>query len=238
MKVFISHSSYDKWIARQMSRLLEQSGHTTFLDEKDIKTGDSIDTAIQIHLKDADHLLILLSPASIKSHWVFIELGGAKALGKRVIPILFHVAANEIPSAISQLLARDINEFDKYISELAPSTAPTKKQPTSRRQAASVTKDTSEKEIEPNFDEHTVLRKGKFGDFKIGDKVTIVQVERLTDEDKDSGPKWVSSMDKYSGLQTRITGFFPSGNIVKIAADDEEFWWDVSWLSRSSLSSN
>ena len=119
MKVFISHSAYDKWVARQMSRLLEGAGHTTFLDEKDIKTGDSIDTAIQRHLKDSEHLLILVSPASITSHWVFIELGGAKALGKRVVPILFHVGANEVPAAIAQLLARDINDFDRYVDELA-----------------------------------------------------------------------------------------------------------------------
>jgi 3-methyladenine DNA glycosylase AlkC len=46
MKVFISHSSHDKWVARQMSRMLVQKGHVTFLDEKDIKTGDSIDSDI------------------------------------------------------------------------------------------------------------------------------------------------------------------------------------------------
>ena len=55
MKMFISHSSYDKWIARQISNLLEADGHTTFLDEKDIKTGESIDESIQNHLKDSDH---------------------------------------------------------------------------------------------------------------------------------------------------------------------------------------
>ena len=41
MKIFISHSSYDKWVARQISHRLIEKGHTTFLDEKDIKTGDS-----------------------------------------------------------------------------------------------------------------------------------------------------------------------------------------------------
>ena len=228
MKVFISHSSHDKWVARQMSRLLEQTGHQTFLDEKDIVTGDSIDSTIQVHLKDADHLLILLSPASLKSHWVFIELGGAKALGKRVVPILFHVAANEIPSAVSQLLARDINDFDKYISEITPSKAPAKKR-TGSKQPAKPARATA-----PKSTKHPVLREGTFGGLSVGDEVTIVQVERLTDEDKDSGPKWVPSMDKYSGLRTKITGFYSSGKVARVAVDGEEFWWNTSWLAKNA----
>src|SRR6267378_5040048 len=120
MKIFISHSSYDKWTARQISRQLEDQQHQTFLDEKDIKTGDSIDASIQEHLKDSDHLLIIISPVSLKSHWVFIEIGSAKALGKRIVPILFHIEPNEVPNAISQLLARDINDIDIYYKELAP----------------------------------------------------------------------------------------------------------------------
>jgi hypothetical protein len=66
MKVFISHSSYDKWAARQISQQLEEKGHDTFLDEKDITTGDSIDASIQKHLKSSDDLLILISPVSLK----------------------------------------------------------------------------------------------------------------------------------------------------------------------------
>lgn len=47
MILFVSHSSIDKWVARQLSKQLESEGHETFLDEKDIKTGDSIDSEIQ-----------------------------------------------------------------------------------------------------------------------------------------------------------------------------------------------
>ena len=37
MKIFVSHSSHDKWVARQISNLLEAEGHETFLDAKDIR---------------------------------------------------------------------------------------------------------------------------------------------------------------------------------------------------------
>ena len=102
MKIFISHSSRDKWAARRISAEIEQLGADTFLDEKDIETGESIDESISVHLKDSDELLVLLSPASVKSDWVLVEVGGAKALGKRLVPILFYLGANEIPSPISK----------------------------------------------------------------------------------------------------------------------------------------
>ena len=58
VKVFISHSSADKWLARRIARDLEELGTQTFLDEKDIKTGESIDDSIQLHLKESDEVLI------------------------------------------------------------------------------------------------------------------------------------------------------------------------------------
>lgn len=206
MKIFISHSSQDKWVARQISSLIENAGHTTFLDEKDIKTGDSIDSKIQEHLKDSDHLVLLLSPASISSQWVFIELGGAKALGKKVVPILFHVGANEIPSVISQLLARDINEFETYLAEL--SGVKTKKSATKTAK--------KEKAVPTGYD--------------IGDKVRIVQVEHLTAEDKAASPKWISEMDKYSGVLAQVTGVTQNGNLL-LSVDSGKHKWSPGWVS-------
>jgi len=103
MKVFISHSSRDKWVARRISQDLNAMGIETFLDEKDIETGASIDEVIGDHLKDCDDCLMLLSPSALNSHWVLIEIGGAKALGKRLIPVLLHVGANEIPAPLSNI---------------------------------------------------------------------------------------------------------------------------------------
>ena len=41
--LFISHSSRDRWIAKQLDRgLREADGVETFLDEKDIEGGDRI----------------------------------------------------------------------------------------------------------------------------------------------------------------------------------------------------
>lgn len=217
MKVFISHSSHDKWIARQISRLLADAGFESFLDEKDIKTGDSIDDSIHEHLKDSDDLLVLISPASLKSQWVFIEIGAARALDKRIVPITFHVEPNEIPSAISRFLAKDINQFDQYIDEL-------KERQSGKKEAAEPAK-------------KTTAKKTTSDGFTIGELVEIIDLDLLTDDDKNQTPKWVSGMNKYSGAEAEITKIFwdKEGDpdvIVNLSVDDEKYKWGTQWLRK------
>ena len=118
MKIFISHSTREKWIAKKISEDLLSLGCETFLDEKDISTGAAIDDSIGKHLKESDDFLILLSETSLKSTWVLIELGGAIALGKNIIPVLLFIGVNDIPDVISKFLARDLNEINKYYEEV------------------------------------------------------------------------------------------------------------------------
>jgi hypothetical protein len=209
MKIFISHSSHDKWVARQISKMLEADKHETFLDEKDITTGDSINKEIQKHLKDSDHLLLLISPASVSSQWVFIELGGAIALDKKVIPVLLHVGSNEIPSVISSLLARDINDLDKYFDEINNPT-----------RTIVVERSVMEK-----------ISKKAIAGYSVNDLIQIAQVEHLTDEDKLLSPKWVDGMNKYSGMSSRVTGFSVKGNIY-LDIDGGKYKWNTSWLTK------
>ena len=70
-------------------------------------------------MKDCEDFLIIISPASIKSEWVLIELGGAIALEKNIIPILLYVGVNEIPQIINLKLARDINDVSLYYQEVS-----------------------------------------------------------------------------------------------------------------------
>lgn len=217
MKVFISHSSLDKWVARQISRLLEADGHATFLDEKDIKTGESIDAMIQVHLKESDHLLLLISPASLKSHWVFVELGGAKALGKHVVPILLHVGSNELPGPITSLLARDLNDLDKYLSELKALAA----KPATAAKAVS----TGVEKPRPKSNRRHL------NGFAVGDEVKIALVEHLTAEDKEKGGKWTPNMDKFSGAVSKIVAFSPAGNAF-LELTGDKYVWHLDWLAK------
>lgn len=66
MKVFVSHSSADKWIARQIATELEQRDIEAFLDEKDIKTGDSIDDAVHANLAECDEVRCYFRPPHLE----------------------------------------------------------------------------------------------------------------------------------------------------------------------------
>ena len=212
MKIFISHSSHDKWVARQISGQLIALSHTTFLDEKDIRTGESIDSKIHEHLKTSDDVLLLISPESLTSQWVFIELGAAQALGKNIIPIFFHVASNQIPHAISLKLGRDINELDRYFEELQ-----------SRSDSALLGK-------KPKLIKKPAIKRKT--SLKVGEKVFVIDVSLLTDQDKTQEPFWVPLMNKYSGQFGRISGFDDRG-WPELDIDIEKHGWHPNWLRKS-----
>lgn len=79
--VFISHSTKDRWIAKQMAGIIERNakryGVRTFLDEVDLEGGDRIPDVIRAHLQTCEEFVILLSPHSVARQWVLVELGGA-----------------------------------------------------------------------------------------------------------------------------------------------------------------
>lgn len=217
MKVFISHSSREKWIARKISQDLVTMGCVTFLDEKDITTGKAIDESIGEHLSDCDDFLILLSQESLKSAWVLVELGGAIALKKKIIPILLFIDANAIPDVISRFLARDINEIEKYYEEVKKllennTTVKTKNLP---------------------FKQKPIPKRRKGHEFKVGQTVKI----HITAPIKIPGIGWNDKMDAYLGATGKITQIDPKAeskiieSTVKLDVDNEDFFWHTDWLT-------
>lgn len=120
--VFISHSSKDRWIARQMAAIIERKakryGVRTFLDEVDLEGGDRIPATIKANLHACQEFVILLSPHSITRQWVLVELGGAWTLDKRVMAIAYDLAAERIPDIIEHDKSYELNDFDRYVTEL------------------------------------------------------------------------------------------------------------------------
>jgi hypothetical protein len=72
-KLFISHSSQDKEFARQLAEDIKQIGHTPWLDEWEIKVGESIPKRIEQGVAEADYVVLVLSPNSTASNWVEAE---------------------------------------------------------------------------------------------------------------------------------------------------------------------
>ena len=119
-QVFVSHATADKWVARTLCEKIESVGATAFRDDRDIKGGDVIPSAIFEQLEASREFVVLMTPASVNRPWVLIEVGAAcRCRGLRIVPILYHVGADLIPAMIHQNKGFALNDFDQYLSELA-----------------------------------------------------------------------------------------------------------------------
>lgn len=117
--VFISHSTKDRWIARQIAKLLEAAGDIkTFLDERDIKVGDSIPESIRTNIQECNEFLVLLTRNSINRPWVLIEISAAWGQGKRIIAIVDKVPPEEMPEIMLPYKAVDLNDLEEYIRQV------------------------------------------------------------------------------------------------------------------------
>lgn len=95
--VFISYSSVDREPVQALAKALDDVPIPYFLDQKEIQWGDDITEKIGRGLAECFALIVVLSPASVKSQWVPFETGQAVGLGKRVLPFLTHPSV-EIPA--------------------------------------------------------------------------------------------------------------------------------------------
>lgn len=120
--VFISHSTKDRFIARQVAALIQEAGRErvieTFLDEKDIEFGGSIPERIRQEIRDCGELVVLLSEYSVDRPWVLVEIGAAWVLEKRIVAVMDKLSPDQMPDVIAPYSAVDLNEVQAYVDEL------------------------------------------------------------------------------------------------------------------------
>ena len=75
---FISHSSADKQFARRLDDALAYAGVRTFLDERDIRIGESIPEQLFSAINQSTHLIYVISKNSATSAWAREELSAAQ----------------------------------------------------------------------------------------------------------------------------------------------------------------
>ncbi len=75
--VFISHSSVDMWVAKQIAREISDCGARPFLAESEIDIGADFEEDILTFLDKAHELLVLLTPWALDRPYVWAELGAA-----------------------------------------------------------------------------------------------------------------------------------------------------------------
>jgi hypothetical protein len=119
-RVFVSHGSNDRWVARRIREGLPTAYVDCFLDETDIELGDNFRTVILDEIEKCHELLVLLTPSSLHRAGVFAEVGAALSKGRRVVAIRFGLDMEElhrrgVVSLIGDTQIIELDLVDSYI---------------------------------------------------------------------------------------------------------------------------
>ncbi|MBI3822130.1 MAG: toll/interleukin-1 receptor domain-containing protein [Planctomycetes bacterium] len=120
-RVFLSHSSQDRWISERLKEQLEAKGIEVWLDAYDLPGGRNVKKEIRDGLRSSTECLILLSPASRDSDWVKHEAGIADGFGLPIALVLLHVDEDHVPEPLRDLSYFNLNKFPNYVEQLARS---------------------------------------------------------------------------------------------------------------------
>ena len=107
--VFISYSGSDKYIALLIANMLTESGINVWMDDFNVKVGDTVVSTIESGIKESDYFIVLLSEKSIQSDWVKQEIELAYITNHernrpKIIPIVFdNLPKNKIPKLIMDI---------------------------------------------------------------------------------------------------------------------------------------
>lgn len=95
-----------------------------FLDIHDIAKGDHFDQRIFDELPYCSELIALLTPWAAERNWVWVEIGAARALQKRVVGVLYGLKMTGLENerggmaCLNPTNVMSLNDFEAYLPEL------------------------------------------------------------------------------------------------------------------------
>jgi hypothetical protein len=112
-EVFLCHSSSDKGFVRMVHDDLKHLGVNLWLDENEIKVGESIVSRVSDGLESSRTLIVFLSSNSIKSMWARREWQSflsrhLKRDDLKILPVL--IESCEIPAVLADIKYADFRE--------------------------------------------------------------------------------------------------------------------------------
>jgi len=115
--VFLSHSAKDREFVSRLASDLDSSGVSVWVDQRNIRPGDSFAEAIEKAMKNSRFLLIVMSPAYFQSAWAQQEWHYALASeveegGIRLIPLLYQEC--DIPAMLRTKQWVDFRDPTQY----------------------------------------------------------------------------------------------------------------------------
>jgi len=118
-KVYLAHASEDKALVRPIAQYLMANGVAVWFDEWEIEPGDSLRQKMEEGLGAMTHLLVVLTPNSIKKPWVAkeIDVGMVRQVGgeSRLVPVVVGVGPKQLSPFLQSMLFLEIdpgNEAD------------------------------------------------------------------------------------------------------------------------------
>ena len=123
VKVFISYSRRDRAFAERLVAALEARGLEPKLDTRDLPKLEDWRRELTGFIREADAVVFIISPQSVKSAVCSWEVEQVASLSKRLAPIVLEpVPDDRLPEAISKinyLFFDPPNDFDKQTDVLA-----------------------------------------------------------------------------------------------------------------------
>lgn len=119
--VFISHNSKDKSFVRRLAKALEARNIKCWVDEAEIRFGESLVHKISEAINKIDLVIAVISKNSVFSNWVRQELDWAmtkEIKGNRVIVIPIIIEKCDIPFFLANKLYADFTGKDRFDSTL------------------------------------------------------------------------------------------------------------------------
>lgn len=123
MKVFLSYSQADRVVARELATRITEAGHEVWFADDEIYPGDNVARKAGQALDKARAMVVLISPAAMKSINVMQEvqfaLGACQYRG-RLIPVIIK-ATPDMPWILKKFpvvrLGKDLDEACREIAD-------------------------------------------------------------------------------------------------------------------------
>ncbi len=121
-KVFISYSSKDRTFAERLAADFKRHGIDVWYDGWEMKVGDSLTRKIHEGIRESSYLAIVLSPDSVSSRWVRVELEAAinreiQTDSVFVLPILYQKC--DLPVFLTHKVYADFtSDYNKGFEQL------------------------------------------------------------------------------------------------------------------------
>src|SRR5579863_6342500 len=99
--VFVSYSRRDSEFVRRLAESVSERGKEVWLDTEGIADGEVFPEAIKRAIEQSDAFVFVITPSSVHSTYCENEVEHARAMQKRIVPLLREFVADpELPAEI------------------------------------------------------------------------------------------------------------------------------------------